>query len=281
MEKKKHFVLVHGASHGAWCWYKLVPLLKLAGHHVTALDLGASGVNPKQLDELESISDYVQPLMEFMASLPQHERVILVGHSYGGFALSLAMENFPEKIWVAVFVSSFMPNYTDPPATQVQEYLKRLSEESVLDSQFKFDRGQENPPTSVSLGPKYLETIMYKNCLPEASTQSTGKVKSSHGCSIMAFDDIELARVLIRPHKFFLEDLAKESLLSKAKFGSVERVFVVCKEDGVFGEEIQQWIIENSPTKEVKFIEGAAHMVMLSKPKDICLCLEEIAEKYL
>ncbi|EXB63678.1 hypothetical protein L484_027021 [Morus notabilis] len=35
----KHFVLVHGSCHGGWSWYKLVPLLKSAGHAVTALDL--------------------------------------------------------------------------------------------------------------------------------------------------------------------------------------------------------------------------------------------------
>lgn len=96
----------------------------MAGHNVTALDLGASGINPKQLDELVSISDYVQPLMEFIASLPQDERVILVGHSYSGISISLAMEKFPEKILVAVFVTSYMPNYIDPPATQIQEVNK-------------------------------------------------------------------------------------------------------------------------------------------------------------
>ncbi|KAF2295148.1 hypothetical protein GH714_031702 [Hevea brasiliensis] len=77
METKKHFILVHGSCHGAWCWYKAVPLLKLAGHNVTALDLGSCGVNPKQLDEVSSIYDYVQPLMEVMASLPPDEKIFL------------------------------------------------------------------------------------------------------------------------------------------------------------------------------------------------------------
>lgn len=121
MKNKKHFVLVHGACHGAWCWYKILPLLKLKGHHVTALDLGASGINPKQLSELKSFSDYVQPLMEFISSLPQDESIILVGHSYGGLGLALAMEKFPEKISAAVFVTAYMPNFIDPPVTLVEE----------------------------------------------------------------------------------------------------------------------------------------------------------------
>jgi hypothetical protein len=28
------FVLVHGAYHGAWCWRRVVPLLRAAGHEV-------------------------------------------------------------------------------------------------------------------------------------------------------------------------------------------------------------------------------------------------------
>ena len=110
MEKReRHFVLVHGACHGAWNWYKVVTLLKSAGHKVTALDLAASGIHPKQAHELRSLSDYLEPLMEFMASLPAEERVILVGHSFGGACNSVAMEKFPEKISVAVYATALMP----------------------------------------------------------------------------------------------------------------------------------------------------------------------------
>ena len=110
MEKgERHFVLVHGAGHGAWSWYRVLTLLKSAGHKVTALDLAASGIHPKQAHELRSLSDYLEPLMEFMASLPAGERVILVGHSFGGVCNSVAMEKFPEKVSVAVYATALMP----------------------------------------------------------------------------------------------------------------------------------------------------------------------------
>ncbi|KAF7135086.1 hypothetical protein RHSIM_Rhsim08G0107100 [Rhododendron simsii] len=70
--------------------------------------MAASGVHPKQVDELRSVSDYSQPLMEFMESLPADDQVVLVGHSAGGISISVAMERFPEKISVAAFVASFM-----------------------------------------------------------------------------------------------------------------------------------------------------------------------------
>ena len=92
-----------------------------SGHNVTALDLGASGVNPKQVLEIPHLSDYFSPLMEFMASLPVDEKVILVGHSLGGFAISKAMESFPEKISVAIFVTALMPGLILDAATVFNE----------------------------------------------------------------------------------------------------------------------------------------------------------------
>ncbi|KAJ6288584.1 hypothetical protein OIU76_024549 [Salix suchowensis] len=106
---QRHFVLVHGACHGAWCWYKVSAQLKSAGHNVTALDMAASGVHPKQLHELHSFEDYFEPLMEFMESLPPEERVVLVGHSMSGICISAAMERFPEKISASVFAAAVMP----------------------------------------------------------------------------------------------------------------------------------------------------------------------------
>lgn len=125
----KHFVLVHGACHGAWCWYKVTTLLKSAGHKVTALDLAACGIHPKQVHELRTLSDYFEPLVKFMASLPLEEKVILVGHSMGGFSISAAVERFPEKVSTAVFCTAFMPSPDLRPLTLVEEvrYLISLS----------------------------------------------------------------------------------------------------------------------------------------------------------
>ncbi|CAN6685789.1 unnamed protein product [Malus baccata var. baccata] len=105
--KQQHFVLVHGSCFGAWSWYKLVTLVRSSGHNVTALDLAASGVDPQQAKNLRSISDYLKPLRDFMEAIDG--KVILVGHSLGGLAISQAMERFPGKISVAVFVTALMP----------------------------------------------------------------------------------------------------------------------------------------------------------------------------
>ncbi|GMP59494.1 hypothetical protein CsSME_00022761 [Camellia sinensis var. sinensis] len=257
----KHFVLVHGICHGAWCWYKLATLLRAVGHRVTALDLGGCGVDPRRLDEMASISDYLQPLMEFMASLPDRddEKVVLVGHSYGGLGISLAMERFPEKISVGVFITAYMPNCQHPLATLIQEFFKRSSLHSTMDCRFSFDQGPENPPTSVIFGPEYMATNVYQHCQTE---------------------DLELAKMLVRPNGMFFDDVAKESLLIEARYGSVSRVYIVCEEDQLMKPEFQRWIIQNNPPDEVKSITNADHMIILSIPKELCLCLQEISQKY-
>ena len=117
----KHLVLVHGLSHGAWCWYKVVSHLRSSGYRVTAVDLGGSGVQPSRLEDIATFSDYIQPLFQLLESLSADERVVLVGHSYGGLAIALAMERFSHIVSAAVFISAYMPNSRDPPALQMKQ----------------------------------------------------------------------------------------------------------------------------------------------------------------
>ena len=65
-----HFVLVHGGCHGAWCWFKLTDRLQNAGHKVTAIDLATSVTRPRDANTITTFSEYHQPLMEFLDSLP-------------------------------------------------------------------------------------------------------------------------------------------------------------------------------------------------------------------
>ncbi|XP_073103372.1 putative inactive methylesterase 20 [Elaeis guineensis] len=105
--RQKHIILVHGACHGAWSWYRVATLLRCAGHQVTVPDLAASGIDERRLHEVSTFADYSQPLLDILAALPPGERVILVGHSLGGMSVSLAMERFPERIAAAVFLTAF------------------------------------------------------------------------------------------------------------------------------------------------------------------------------
>ncbi|XP_057492278.1 salicylic acid-binding protein 2-like [Actinidia eriantha] len=256
-KKQNHFVLVHGACHGAWTWYKLKPLLEAAGHRVTALDLAASGVNLKKIHDLRTLRDYSEPLMETMASLGPGEKVVLVGHSLGGMNLALAMDKYPEKISVAVYVTAFMPDIVHKRSYILEEFVKRTPNELWRDTMFEPIGTTEKPLTSMLFGPEFMEANLYQLC---------------------PIQDLTLATTLMRPSSLFIEDLAKGNKFSDEGYGSVARAYVVCKDDNAITEEFQRWMIQNSPgVKEVVEINGADHMPMLSTPEQLCQTLIKIA----
>ncbi|CAI9766879.1 unnamed protein product [Fraxinus pennsylvanica] len=257
--EKKHFVLVHGACHGAWSWYKVATLLRAEGHHVTALDMAAAGVHPTQVEELGSFSDYCKPLIEFMAALPPDDTVVLVGHSMGGISISVAMEMFPQKISVAIFVTAFMPAPHLNVPTIIQESNRRM-DHTFMDSQISFGKGKDKPPTSLVFGSKFLSTVLYQLSPPE---------------------DLSLGTLLVRPIGLYDDaEMLKETVLSTKNYGSVPRAYIISEEDKFIKEDSQKWMIENNPCDVVKTICGSDHMVMFSKPQELCFFLQEIAQKY-
>ena len=101
----RHFILVHGAWHGAWCWYKIVAGLEAAGHRVTAVDLPSGGIDgtAPEMVTLQTQADRVIALLD-----AQTEPVILVGHSAGGPVISLAAEARPQKIAKLVYLTALL-----------------------------------------------------------------------------------------------------------------------------------------------------------------------------
>jgi len=113
---RKHYVLVHGACYGGWLWYKLKPRLESAGHKVSVVDLAASGTNMQKIEDVHTFSQYSEPLLQLLASIPPDEKVVLVGHSLGGLNIALAMDKFPEKVAVGVFVTAIIPDTHHKPS---------------------------------------------------------------------------------------------------------------------------------------------------------------------
>ncbi|XP_073018807.1 salicylic acid-binding protein 2 isoform X3 [Primulina eburnea] len=258
-QRRTHIVLVHGACHGAWCWFKLKPLLEAAGHHVTSLDLSASGIDPRSLNDVRTLADYTAPLLEVMDSIPRNEKVVLVGHSLGGLNLAVAMDKYPEKIGVAVFLAAFMPDAKHRPSYVLDTYCERTPAEEWLDTELLPIGTPEDPLTSLLFGPKFVRSKLYQLCSPQ---------------------DVTLANALLRPSSLFREDLWKKSPFSKEGFGSVKRIYVVCSQDKAIPKNFQLWQIENFGVDEVKEIENADHMAMLSTPQELCQELVEITKKY-
>ncbi|KAL1316300.1 hypothetical protein AAHE18_15G056600 [Arachis hypogaea] len=248
---KKHFVVVHGVCHGAWCWYKVKSALESKGHKVTALDLAACGINTKQIEQVETFSEYSEPLLELLASLAPKEMVVLVGHSFGGISIAMAMDKFPHKVEFAVFVSAFIPDTIHNPSYVLQKHTERYGNRES-DNERSWCGGK----TLMMLGPNTLSTMFYQHSSAE---------------------DLELAKSLVRRGSLFFEELSKAENFSKEGYGSVECAYVVCSHDLAIPVEFQQWMIQNSGVSEVRQINGADHMVMISKPQELSSCLLALA----
>ncbi|KAK4778277.1 hypothetical protein SAY87_018464 [Trapa incisa] len=92
-------------------------------------------------------------------------------------------------------------------------------------------------------------------------------------------EDLEMAEKLIRPGQLFVDEMMRY-VLTEEKYGRVKKVFILCEEDEVMNVDFQRFLIQNSPPDHVKIMEGAYHMAMLSKPKELQQCLDEIVAKY-
>ncbi|KAL6012519.1 hypothetical protein ACLOJK_003008 [Asimina triloba] len=258
MKGEQHFILVHGACHGAWCWYKLATLLRSAGHRATPVDLAGSGINPENLvGKVSTFADYTQPLLDALASLPP-EPLCPQMRGLGGISLALAMDQFPEKVAVGVFLTAFMPDSLNSPSYVLDKYFERIPLENFIDTRFAMDRGTRKPSTML-FGPRFLEQKLYQLSPPE---------------------DLTLAMSLVRVGSLFREDLSIAPTFSPERYGSVNRVYIICDNDLTIPNDFQHWMVENYPVQEVKEIKDADHMPMFCKPQELCKYLQEIAEMY-
>ena len=78
------FILVHGAWQGAWCWDRLAPVIRAAGHMVLTPDLPGHG-NNRAAAGVITADAYVDTLCGLV--LEQQQPVVLVGHSMGGMVV--------------------------------------------------------------------------------------------------------------------------------------------------------------------------------------------------
>ncbi|XP_072952332.1 salicylic acid-binding protein 2-like isoform X2 [Typha angustifolia] len=129
-------------------------------------DLAAAGIDERRLEDVLTFADYSKPLLEIVESLPADERVMLVGHSFGGMSIALAAEMFPEKIAAAVYLTAFLPDCTTPPSYVIDKLFEAPAS-TWMDTQFKTYGAEERRPASLLPGPQFLALGVYQLSPPE------------------------------------------------------------------------------------------------------------------
>ncbi|KAK4799442.1 hypothetical protein SAY86_024807 [Trapa natans] len=249
-----HFVLVHGGGFGAWCWYKTIALLEEGGFEATAIDLTGSGIDSFDTNGITTLSQYVKPLTDFLEKLDQGQKVILVGHDFGGACISHAMELFAHKISKAVFISAVM--LTSGQSTLDLLKQAAASNEIIQQAQiFLYGHGNDHPPTAIELDKSLLRDLLFN--------QSPAK-------------DVALASVSMRPIPF--SPLLEEVSISDTKHGSVRRFYIETPEDHAIPITLQEMMISSCPPERVFRLKGADHSPFFSKPQSLYKLLVEISK---
>ena len=100
----REFVLVHGMSHGAWCWERLVPLLEQRDHRVLAVDLPGHGRRAPEWRRA-SVATYARAAADAMMAAGMTAAVV-VGHSMGGVVIPKVAELVPARVAHLVFLAA-------------------------------------------------------------------------------------------------------------------------------------------------------------------------------
>jgi pimeloyl-ACP methyl ester carboxylesterase len=99
------FVLVHGAWHGGWCWRKLTPLLRAAGHEVYAPTLTGLGERVHLATPEVGLDTWVQDVCNLL-EYEDLSGVVLVGHSMGGHVIAGVADQAPERLAHLVYLDA-------------------------------------------------------------------------------------------------------------------------------------------------------------------------------
>lgn len=90
------FVLVHGAWHGAWCWQRVLPLLRAAGAQAHAVTLTGVGERAHLMGPDIDLNTHIQDVVGLIEA-EELQNVVLVGHSYGGIVITGVADRLQQK----------------------------------------------------------------------------------------------------------------------------------------------------------------------------------------
>jgi pimeloyl-ACP methyl ester carboxylesterase len=227
------FVLIHGASHGGWCWYKVVAALEKHGHTVLAPDLPGHGKDKTPVADV-TLQRYVDCVCKLLDT--QREPVILVGHSMGGGIITQVAEERPDRIKWLVYLAGAMPQ-------NGQSMFERFKNDTTSASLANFVVAPDQ--LSASFREEGIREAFYEDCSEE---------------------DIALARLLLVPQA--MEPISVPVKISEAKYGRVPRAYIECLQDRALTPPFQKLLYTGTPCQKVISI-NTSHSPFFSAPEEL------------
>ncbi|HSV55410.1 MAG TPA: alpha/beta fold hydrolase [Burkholderiaceae bacterium] len=227
------FVLVHGSWHGAWCWHKVVPLLRQAGHSAIAVDLPGHGRDWTAARDV-SMQSYVDTVAKVLDA--QSEPVILVGHSRGGIVISQTAEQRPEKIQTLVYLAAFLI-----PNGEAMLPMALSDTESLIVSNLVVDEAQGHH----MLKEDAFAQALYADCSAQ---------------------DLALAQALLTPEPN--APVGTPLLLSDERYGRIRRIYIETSLDKGVTPGLQKRMYTATPCQRIISMD-TGHSPFLAAPEKL------------
>ena len=104
----KTFVLVHGASHGGWCYERVATILRAQGHRVFRPSLAGLAERSEEISPGINLTTHVGDILSLFDE-ERLENVFLCGHSYGGMVIGGVADKIADRIRNLIFLDAVVP----------------------------------------------------------------------------------------------------------------------------------------------------------------------------
>lgn len=234
-----HFVLIHGAWHGSWCWEAIATRLIAAGHVVSAPDLPCHGDDQSPI-WAATLGKYAKTAL--LSALSSSEPPLLVGHSLGGLVITEAAARYPERFAGLIYLCAFAPLPGD-----------RLIHLARADRSGGVPAAVRQGLTRTSFQSSRAAEIFYHQCDPAAQAQAIARLRAEPNWP--SFQKVSAPQGALPP-----------------------RLYLECLEDRAISPSHQRWMRDRAGIEETISI-ATDHSPFLSTPDDLTTKLMEAAER--
>ncbi|MEC1718847.1 alpha/beta fold hydrolase [Schinkia azotoformans] len=233
------FVFIHGAFLGEWCWEKVTPLLQEAGHKVITFDLPSHGNDPTPPSNV-SLKDYCNAVCQRIDE--EENKVILVGHSFGGMVITQVTEYRSHKIEALVYLSALIPMNGESLMILSEKYKMPPLPITLSEDQMH-----------ITLKPSSARRLFYNNCSDEIVIEMEKKLSPQP----------------LLPYITKIE-------ITDENYGKIPRYYIETLKDNALSFKTQREMYTNVPCQAV-FTIDTDHSPFLSVPEELTTHLNNIS----
>lgn len=180
------FALLHGGSHGGWCWERVTPMLQERGHGVVTPDLPMA-------DPAAGVADWAEVVVSALAGV--QDEVVVVGHSMGGLAVPVVASLRP--VTRMVFLAAMVPM----PGMSYAEYLGTAEGAGAIT--MPLDRTARDEQGRTIVPPAVATEVFFPDCSVEDSERAVARLTPNAAtafvepCPIDAWPDVPSTYILM------------------------------------------------------------------------------------